>query len=299
MDMDIPETLHVDVFEMRFADIHTVEMSQLQALSIGVGWPHRGADWQHALEVGHGYVALDEIGRVTASSMWFPYGDDFATFGMMITSPRLQANGTAKWLVDRILADCSGRRLRLNSTRQAKRLYKSIGFRQTQIVYQCQGEVGSVPPANPVGAGRELRRLEQGDIEAVIALDAPAFGARRADALLRLFERSTCYGLFEGDRLIAYAMRRRFGRGHVVGPVVAFCDEDAMTVIHPHVVANAGRFLRLDTHLERGAFANFVQQSGMPIYDTVTTMVTTDTAGYGAADIGRPVVYALASQSFG
>lgn len=299
MDMDLPETLHVDVFEMRFADIHSVELSQLQALSIGVGWPHRGPDWQHALEVGHGYAALDEIGRVTASSMWFPYGDEFATFGMMITSPRLQANGTAKWLADRILADCAGRKLRLNSTRQAKRLYKSLGFRQTQIVYQCQGEAIAPPPADAIAAGRQLRPLEAQDIEAVIALDAPAFGARRGEALRRLFERSICYGLFEGERLVAYSMRRSFGRGHVVGPVIAYCDEDAIAVTHPHVVANAGHFLRIDTHFERSAYGNFVQQSGMPIYDTVTTMVTTDAAGYGAPGIGQPVVYALASQSFG
>ena len=44
---------------------------------------------------------------------------------------------------------------------------------------------------------------------------------------------------------------------------------------------------------------DFVQQSGMSVYDTVKTMVTSEVAGYGEGDDGSPTVYGLASQSFG
>jgi GNAT superfamily N-acetyltransferase len=299
MNTKIPQTLHVDAFEMRTADIADVELSQLQALSISVGWPHRAPDWQHARDVGHGFVALDEIGRISASTMWFPHGYQFATFGMLITAPRLQANGAARWLMERVLADCSGRHIRLNSTREARRLYVSFGFRPQRTIFQCQGEAVAPPETAAIADGLTLRRLDRADIEAVIALDTPAFGAERRVHLIRLLESSICYGLYDGDRLLAYSMRRRFGRGHVIGPVVASCDADAIAVTRPHIVAHVGSFLRIDLRFEAGDFANFVQQSGMSVYDTVKTMVTSEAASYGESDGGRPIVYGLASQSFG
>lgn len=144
-----------------------------------------------------------------------------------------------------------------------------------------------------------LKRLDRGDFEAVIALDTPAFGAERRIHLVRLFDSSICYGLYDGDRLLAYSMRRRFGRGHVIGPVVASCDADAIAVTCPHIVAHVGSFLRIDLRFDTGDFANFIQQSGMSVYDTVKTMVTSDAASYGESEGGRAVIYGLASQSFG
>ncbi|WP_027487973.1 GNAT family N-acetyltransferase [Allorhizobium undicola] len=299
MDTKIPQILHVDAFEMRTADIAEAELSQLQALSIAVGWPHRAADWQHVREVGHGFVALDEIGRISASSMWFPHGESFATFGMLITSPRLQANGAARWLVERILADCAGRDLRLISTRDARRLYASLGFRPQRTIYQCQGEAVTPPETAAIADGLTLRQMDPGDIDALTALDAPAFGVARRAHLVRLLERSISYGLYDGERLLAYAMRRRFGRGHVIGPVVAASDAQAIAVTEPHIRAHVGTFLRIDLRFETGDFANFIHQSGLGVYDTVKTMVTTDAASYGEGGDGQPVVYGLASQSFG
>ncbi|AYD03511.1 GNAT family N-acetyltransferase [Neorhizobium sp. NCHU2750] len=297
--MNIPKTLYVDAFEMRYVDITEIELPKLQALSISVGWPHRAADWQHARDVGHGFAALDEIGRVSASTMWFPHGDTFATFGMLITSPRLQANGTARWLMERMLAECPGRDIRLNSTREARRLYASFGFRPQRTVFQCQGEAIN-PPAGPTLAdGLTVRRLDRSDLDAVVTLDAPAFGAERGVHIHRLFDSSIGYGLYDGDRLLAYSMRRRFGRGHVVGPIVASCDADAIAVTHPQVAAHVGNFLRIDLRFDTGDFANFVQQSGMSVYDTVKTMVTSDKASYGESDGGQPIVYGMSSQSFG
>lgn len=299
MDSNLPRTLNVDNFEMRFADVANVEMSQLQALSISVGWPHRAADWQSLLDIGKGYVALDEIGRVGASAMWFPHGESFATFGMLVTSPRLQANGAAKWLMQRIMTDCGHDCVRLNSTREARRLYVSLGFMPKGTVYQCQGAALAPPPIAPIEAGLALRRLDRGDLEAIIALDAPAFGATRRQHILRLFESSITYGLYEGDRMRAYSMRRRFGRGYVVGPVVATCDADAIRVTHPHIAAHVGGFLRIDTHFEAGPFASFINESGLAVFDTVTTMVRQEGASYGTGKDGSAVVYGMASQSLG
>jgi GNAT superfamily N-acetyltransferase len=299
MDSELLRTLNVDNFEMRFADVANVELSQLHALSISVGWPHRAADWQHLLDIGKGYVALDEIGRVGASAMWFPHGPNFATFGMLITSPRLQARGAANWLMQRIMADCGHDCIRLNSTREARRLYFSLGFKAKRTVYQCQGTAVTPAAPPPLEEGTVLRRLDPSDLDALIALDAPAFGINRRAHLLRLFGSSVCYGLYDGEALRAYSMRRRFGKGFVVGPVIARNDEDAIRVTHPHVEAHIDGFLRLDTHFQAGPFASFIQQSGLAVFDTVTTMVKREGASYGTGEDGDAVVYGMVSQSLG
>ncbi len=299
MDLKIPDTLHVDAYQMRFADVAEVDLEQLHALSIAVGWPHRAEDWQYLRELGHGFVALDEIDRVMGSAMWFPHGEHFATLGMLITSPRLQANGTAKWLMQRVLAECPGMGLRLNATRAARRLYRSLDFVAQQTVFQCQGEARQPAETTDLPAGHEIRPLRSSDLDAVIALDAPGFAVARPLHLARLFESSLCYGLFRGDELSAYSMSRAFGRGHVLGPVAALSVDDAIAVARPHMEAHAGRFLRVDTHFKTGPFASFIQQSGLPIFDTVTTMTLGEGVDYGTAGNGNGALFTLASQSMG
>lgn len=299
MELKVPETLHVDAFQVRLADVADVDLEALHALSIAVGWPHRAEDWRYMRELGSGFVALDEIGRVMASAMWFPHGERFATMGMLITSPRLQTNGTAKWLMQRVMAEAQDRSFRLNATRAARRLYRSLGFIERQTVLQCQGEARISALTETLGSGEVLRELQPGDMDALIALDAPAFAAQRPVHLARLFETSVCHGLFRDEKLCAYSMSRRFGRGHVLGPIIASREEDAITVARPQVALHKGGFLRVDTHCETGPFMNFIQQSGLSIFDTVTTMTLGADADYGAPGEGRPVVFALASQSMG
>ncbi|NYZ12266.1 GNAT family N-acetyltransferase [Azospirillum sp. RWY-5-1] len=301
MDSTAPESLAVDAFEVRLADILEVDLASLHALTMSVGWPHRAEDWQFLRDFGRGFVALDEIDRVLGSAMWFAHDPTFATVGMTVTSPRLQTLGVGDWLMRRVLAESGRSAFRLSATRAARRLYLSLGFVPEKTVYQRQGEARrpAVPPLVPDGA--VLRRLEAADRDAATALDARAFGVCRAGLLGRLYGHSQGLGVFRDGVLEAFALCRPFGRGHVVGPVVAASDEDAIAVVAPFVAELDGRFLRLDTHLDEGAFPSFLTQSGLPVYDTVLTMSLgvscfVDPATRGP---GRPVTFGLVSQALG
>lgn len=294
------ESLKIDAFSMRIADIEGIELDRLHAHSLSVGWPHRAEDWQFLRESGHGFVALDEIGRVLGSTMWFEHGHDFATVGMVITSPRLQTLGAAQWLMKRVFDKIPGRDLRLNATRAARRLYLSLDFQPERTVYQCQGIV-RVPTTGGLAEARgDIRTLDASNIPAATALDAAGFGVRRTALVEKLFAHSAGYGLFDGKKLTAFALCRQFGRGHVVGPVVAESDADAVAVARPHLADHSGSFLRIDTHMDNGDFAAFLSHSGMPVFDTVLTMSLgkrlADFADRGSA---RPKTYALASQTLG
>ncbi|MFE1597356.1 tryptophan-rich sensory protein [Methylobacterium sp. ID0610] len=68
--------------------------------------------------------------------------------------------------------------------------------------------------------------------------------------------------LLRDGRIAAFALCRPFGRGRVIGPLVAASDADAIAVARPHVAARAGRFLRLDTRRKSGPFADVLMRSG-------------------------------------
>jgi hypothetical protein len=134
----------------------------------------------------------------------------------------------------------------------------------------------------------------------MIDRDAEAYGVPRTNLLTGLLQQSSGYGLFRLDRLEAFAPCRRFGRGHVIGPAVASCDEDAIAVVAPHVAAHERHFLRIDTHLEAGQFRTYIERAGLSVYDTVTTLsLGTQFIDPNRREAGQPVTYALASQAFG
>ncbi|AZN96078.1 N-acetyltransferase [Mesorhizobium sp. M9A.F.Ca.ET.002.03.1.2] len=258
-------------FELVARDINDVDVDLLHALSISVRWPHRPKDWELLRRVGRGIVAVDGIGRVFGSAMWFPQGDDFATIGLVITTPRAQAQGGGRWLMDQVLEQCGARNLALNATHAAYPLYVSLGFTSEAIVNMRQ-EVApqTLPPLPPLDG--ELSELPSDRLSEITALDARAFGSDRSRVLALLSANASISVLSRGGKVVGYSMRREFGRGFVIGPVVARNDYDAVHLTAVHLKKLAGRFTRVDTRERDGVFAEFLQQTGLDIAETVTTM---------------------------
>lgn len=283
-------------FELVARDIAEVDISLLHALSLGVGWPHRPNDWEMLLQSGQGLVAVDGIGRVFGTAMWFPHGVDFATIGMVITSPRTQAQGNGRWLMDQVLGRCAGRNLSLNATNAAYSLYVSLGFLNEATVYQCQGDVALTLPAIPPLNG-ELVAMPSEELHAIASLDCQAFGTNRTSLLALITEKATIYGLRRNGQLVGYSCCREFGRGKVIGPVVAASDQDAINLTAVHFQHLKGEFARVDTREKDGAFADFLAQCRLGVFDTVTTM--SKGKKFLNRKPGEPWVYGLAAHGWG
>jgi ribosomal protein S18 acetylase RimI-like enzyme len=268
---EMQKSVRLKSFKLVAQDIAEVDVKLLHALSIAVGWPHRPKDWDFLRRAGHGIVAVDGIGRVFGSAMWFPQGDDFATIGLVITSPRTQAQGTGRWLMEQVFERCGDRNLSLNATHAAYRLYVQLGFTKEAVVYQCQGEIAPTLPAVSAPDG-ELSALSKDKLGEIAALDTRAFGTDRGKLLALLSEDASICTLRRGGEIVGYSMCREFGRGHVVGPIISMSDQDAIHLTAVHLKDLTGRFVRVDTREKDGIFAEFLQQSRLGLYDTVTTM---------------------------
>ncbi|MBC9205300.1 GNAT family N-acetyltransferase [Roseomonas aerophila] len=288
----------LDPFELSLRDIAEVELAQLHALTVGVSWPHRAGDWQMLRELGQGLVLVDEIGRVVSSVMWWHYGPAFSMVGMLVTSPRLQEQGAGHWLMAEVHRRNPGRRLGLTATRAARRLYRSLHYGFGQEVWQCQG-IAQRPPGSDADADDAgLRDMTPADLPSLLRLDQTAMGCDRSEVLARLLAESAGRVLEREGQVVAYALCRPFGRGHLVGPVIAATQQDAIAVTLPHVRAHEGRFLRVDVPATAKAFAAEIHLCGLPIYDSVTAM------GLHGPPLPAPIPgearrFALASQALG
>lgn len=265
-------------------------LDQALGLSQALNWPYRFEDWQFALELGQGF-GVEVGGRLVGTALWWSYGADFASVGMIIVSSNVQRQGIGARLMAALLADASGRRVILNSTLEGEKLYTGLGFRPYDAVTQHQAVLTSAPPIDPEVAVRSAR-VE--DHHAIKAIDAAGSGMNRNQLLEALL--ATAYTVVvecEG-KVTGYGCVRRWGRGVVIGPVVARDQTDARAIIAVLAAGHEGEFVRLDVTEECG-LGSWLVDIGLPQTDRVVSM-----------SLGEPpqaesgvIRFALSNQSLG
>ena len=266
-----PDRLQVHGFGAVPHRIGQADRSLLHELTVGVVWPHRPHDLDMLIKLGDGYLATDEIGRAMGSAMCFKADEGFAMLGMMVTAPRLQTHGTGRWLLKRVMGDCDGIDLRLSATRSGYRLYESAGFQPYRTIFQYQGKMNAIE-APALSPGVILRPLEDGDQDAIRTLDAHAYGAKRSRALTELLRLSQGMVAEVAGEVRGFALIRPFGRGMVIGPLVAEDEDTAIALAAKLIEGEQGNFVRLDTPVKSDRFNAFLNDAGMALYDTVTEM---------------------------
>ncbi|MCC7275681.1 MAG: GNAT family N-acetyltransferase, partial [Alphaproteobacteria bacterium] len=92
------------------------DIGQAHALSQAVRWPHRPEDWRLLRAAGHAIVATDAAGAVVGTGLWWPYGSNVGSLGLVIVAPDRQGAGIGRRLMDAILAAAGERTMLLNAT---------------------------------------------------------------------------------------------------------------------------------------------------------------------------------------
>ena len=265
-------------------------VAQAHALSAALGWPYREEDWRFALELGHGLCVEDE-GRLIATALWWPYGDSFASCGMIIVAAEHQGRGIGRRLMDELLRQASGRTIILNSTREGHALYERLGFVDCGGVHQHQALLAQAPEASPVAGIRAFRAQ---DVAAIHDLDRRASGMGRAEMLNALFALGSGLVIERAGVIGGYACARRWGRGVVIGPVVARDAVDAKALIAGLAAQHVGDFVRIDVTQACG-LSPWLDEIGLPCVDRVVSMVR----GSPPSHAPDATLFALSNQSLG
>jgi GNAT superfamily N-acetyltransferase len=260
------------------------------SLSQEMGWPYRMEDWVFAAQLGRGLV-LARAGEVVGTAMSWLFGEDFASVGMIIITASARGGGNGSRLFDGLLSTLDGRNILLNSTDEGLALYQRRGFVPWGRVHQHQG----VPTASFERNDQDgIRPAAAADLSAIQAFDQRATGLSRPSMVAALCGAGTPLVLERAGRLACYAIARRFGRGHVIGPCAAESSEDARRLIEAHLATLQGEFVRIDVHARDG-LSDWLEQIGLKQVSEATAMVR----GRLPEPDGPATMFALANQSFG
>ncbi|TXI07825.1 MAG: N-acetyltransferase [Novosphingobium sp.] len=265
-------------------------LDQAQGLSLALKWPYRLEDWQFAFELGRGF-AVEAEGKLLGTALWWPYGDDFATIGMIIVSPDAQRQGIGGKLMAALLADAAGRRMTLITTKDGEPLYTKLGFARCGFITQHQAVLDHVPA---IDTSVPVRAATPGDRSAIDAVDAAASGMDRRVLLDALLGVADAVVVERDGGISGYGCVRRWGRGVVIGPVVAASAQDAKAIVAVLASAYEGVFVRIDV-TETSGLAPWLEEIGLPQVDRAPIMAL------GAAPVSAPgaMLVALSNQSLG
>jgi predicted N-acetyltransferase YhbS len=258
-------------------------------LSQQAKWPHRLEDWQTALALSTGLAAVSDQGnRVVGTVLVTPYRNDSATINMVIVEEASRGRGLGRKLMDAAITLAGNRALRLVATDDGVPLYERLGFKRTGAIAQHQGR------ARCITIPARIRPARPSDSPAIAELDRIASGADRSSLMSHLATIGSFAVLDRAGELAGFSALRPFGRGEVIGPVVASNADDAKALIAHFLAARAGAFVRLDTDATTG-LGSWLAEQGLDHVDGGIAM----RRPVIAASVPRFTTFALANQAFG
>ena len=242
------------------ADIHTCWQ-----LSQALRWPHREADWQQFISwaKAHGAaLAVRADGQLIGCGLAWQWGDEQGSIGMVIVDNAWQRRGIGKRLFKGLLQALEGRDVMLQATAQGRPLYESLGFTAIGHARQFHGHWQPPVEAGPTSslATDELTRLLQPqDLPALLAYDQRERGLTRPALLQALLaqmdaDERCAVSMDAHGRLCGYGILRRFGRGWVVGPLLADGADRAVALVRLLTQERTGDFVRIDLAAHTRAF---------------------------------------------
>ena len=266
--------------------LEAADLPAAHRLSAEAAWPHRLEDWRRFHALGNGVVACDETGAIVGTSMSWHYGPRAGTLGMFLVSPAQQGHGVGRRLMQSLLDEAGARSLMLNATSAGLRLYAACEFRVAGAVRQLQGQ------CRPLSGATAARPLQPDDHSALRALGEAALGAPRTALLGSLIQDGHAAVIGASQAVTGFAVRRQFGRGEVIGPVVAASERDAFDLVSALVVPG---FLRIDVPATATRLLARLTGAGLVDAGGATIMIR----GAWPAPPPRAQRFALVSQALG
>lgn len=234
-----------------------------------------------------GRVGL-ERDRVVATAFITRYGAECATVNLIIVDAAMRGRGLGRRVTAAALALAEDRECRLIATEDGLPLYEKLGFEATHAIAQHQGEATPVDAPDTVDwAGAEV-------LQEIVKLDGLAFGADRTTLIAALAQEGQIAVIRTGERIAGFAVLRPFGRGDVIGPVVAEDAAQARDLMAFCLAARTGEFVRIDIP-ECSGFASWLEERGLAHVGGGTAM-TRDARPRLESTVQT---FALASQALG
>ncbi|WP_268796541.1 GNAT family N-acetyltransferase [Pseudomonas huanghezhanensis] len=240
------------------------------ALSVHLKWPHREEDWAMVQRTSEGFVT--QLGGTLVGVAFTCHQGAWSSIGLVIVSDEHQGKGIGRRLMNLCLEATAPRTPILNATTAGAPLYNNLGFVEYAFIQQHQG-VPHMPQPEPLAEGARLRTLTVEDYPALIGLANTGSGLDRTTVLNDLLpDAQQVVGIEVLGQLQAIALLRRFGRGHLIGPVVAHDVAQARHMISELLRSIPDQFVRFDILADCG-LVDWLEGIGLPCVDRAPRMV--------------------------
>ncbi|MEN8512855.1 GNAT family N-acetyltransferase [Burkholderia sp. RS02] len=284
--------------ELRYRRFTAADIPAAHALSMALRWPFRLEDWQFSADTSIAFAA-EESGAVIGTAMCWKFGADRASIGHVIVSSAHQGRGIGRELMETLLEELGPRITFLHATPAGQPLYEKLGFDVCGSLDQYQGNV-SRPAAAALPDGERLRAGTPADLRRLVELDARASGLQRDALLSALLTRGESVVLECDGEIAGFSVLRRFGRGYLIGPVVAprsTGDARARALIGYWLSGLENEFVRIDVP-SGTSLPDWLDMQGLKRVDTCSKMVrNAPAAAHGGAPDPACGLYGLVSQA--
>ncbi|MFJ6515871.1 GNAT family N-acetyltransferase [Streptomyces sp. NPDC091406] len=260
------------------------------------GWPRDERRWGLLLSAGTGYGIDAPDGKgLAATCLTMPYGSDFTAVGMLLVAERYARRGLARRLMRYVMEAVGDTPLALYATEQGRPLYEDLGFSSVGRAERVDGRFEAGGPddspsdtASPAHSSSVLptsassvttRPAAADDLQAMVRLDLPAFGADRTHLLARLPAFSDRLQVAEAHgELVGYAALWPSGHAEVVGPLIARDTATAQALVAA-LAASTDRPLRADVDARHKELLGWLAEHGLEPLSRTTVMT------YGIPDL--------------
>lgn len=276
----------------QYRPVTAADMPAAHALSVHLKWPHREEDWAMVQRTSEGFVAEFD-GQLVGVAFTCHQGD-WSSIGLVIVSDEHQGKGIGRRLMNSCLQATAPRTPILNATELGAPLYRSLGFVDFARIQQHQG-IPRLPETETLSDGLQLRTLGPDDHPQLIRLANAGSGLDRTVVLTDLLrDAEQAVGIEHDGQLQGIALLRRFGRGHIIGPVVARDVGQARQLISHLLRLIPEQFVRFDILADCG-LASWLESLGLPCVDRAPRMVL-GTPPPASPDVQQ---FALVTQAIG
>ncbi|MCA8926578.1 MAG: GNAT family N-acetyltransferase [Alphaproteobacteria bacterium] len=205
-----------------------------------------------------GFFVAEMDNRSVASISVVNHNADFAFLGFYICHPDYRGQGIGMGLWTHAMAHAGNRTVGLDGVADQEANYAKSGFVRTGASMRMAGSLSPQDDAR-------VRRMQDGDLDRLLMLDAKANGFSRPGFLTSWLaetqsRRSVVLG--DADDITGFATLRRCREGVKIGPIVAPTAEDALCLVRAGLALLPADPVIIDVPSENSAFLSALQARG-------------------------------------
>ncbi len=239
------------------------------------GWNQLEADWKMLLDAGGDNFVASLDGYDVGIVISVPYQDNFTWIGMVLVDPGARRKGVGKALLKKSIEIAQPKgAIRLDATQEGFELYSTLGFQtEYELVRMIKRSAGSRVKQNTQTHKHGIHIVDD-ELESIMELDMPIFGADRSGILRRMYKRNPEYAFYrkENGSIRAYCMGRSGSQFEHIGPIIAEGSVYAADILAAVLDPLESKDVVIDVFADKPDWISLLEESGFTSERSFTRM---------------------------